>query len=146
MTFRPWVRRSGLCLALGLSLGVCLEGRADTWGGHIASRHFPNDRYNNSNPGFYWLSDDGWAAGTFYNSYERTTVYGGKLLPLAGSLSVFLAAATGYPTGEVIGLAGLSWRLPALGGVYPRLLLVPSVEFNGRQHDGVLHLSLEKPF
>lgn len=146
VTSRTWRRRLGLGLALSLCLGAAAGARADTWGVHIASRHFPNDRYNNSNPGIYWLSDDGWAAGTFYNSYERTTAYGGKLLPIAGSLSVFLAAATGYPSGEVIGLAGLSWRLPALGGVYPRLLLIPSVEFNGRQHDGVLHLSLEKPF
>lgn len=137
-----WWRWLGLGLALWASLGA----RADTWGVHLGSHHYPNNSYNNSNPGLYWISDEGWAAGAFYNSYERATLYGGKLVPLAGPVSFFLAAATGYPAADVVPLAGLSWRLPALGGVFPRLLLIPALEFNGRRYDGVLHLSLEKPF
>ncbi len=112
---------------------------AGTIGLHIASQHFPAKRYNNSNPGIYYRTDEGWTAGTYRNSIRRQSVYAGYTWKF-GRLDVTTAAVTGYQdTLQPLLVPSLS--LFTYKGVTPRLAYIPRVEKKIGSH--VLHLMVE---
>lgn len=69
---------------------------------HLVSVHVPaNDGLNNNNPGIYVRNDAGWTAGLYYNSLERTSVYGAYTFTTQAlspnlPLSLTVGAITGY--------------------------------------------------
>ena len=106
-------------------------------GVHIGSQHFPNRSYNNFNPGMYWRTADGWQAGYYVNSVERTSVYGARVYDvLEGRMQIAVGLVTGYPAGPVLPLVVPSMLLGRSGF---RLSFVPAP----KHHAPALHLSWE---
>jgi hypothetical protein len=90
-------------LAIGLVLvgmalmGFCTTARAEplVLGLHTASLHVPAKQYlRDLTPGIY-ARQGIWQGGVYRNSYGRTSVYGGAVLPI-GSVDLMLGLATGY--------------------------------------------------
>lgn len=135
--------------------------QAATFGVHAVSHHNSRtfDRvyldgssekvaYNNTNPGLYVITRDGWTAGFYENSYYETTAYAGWTWsgPAWGPVRVeaTFALATGYD--RVFGCGVL------------RPMLLPSavvslpedfkVRLSGMPigNSGFLHLSIERSF
>ena len=68
---------------VGLGLLLCASASsAGTLGLHLGSQHYPAKNFNNLNPGAYYISDDGWTVGTYYNSVRKQSVYARKFLGL----------------------------------------------------------------
>jgi hypothetical protein len=67
---------------------------------HLVSQHQPtHDYYNNTNPGIYARTPEGWTAGIYRNSFDRTSVYVGKAWIASwsrGDVSFLLGAVSGY--------------------------------------------------
>lgn len=87
----------GLALVLMAAMGFCTSARAEaiTAGLHIGSLHLPAKSYlRDFNTGLY-ARQGVWQGGVFRNSYGRTSVYGGAVLPIAG-VELMLGLATGY--------------------------------------------------
>jgi len=101
---------------------------------HLGSVHFPQDGYNNVNPGGYLVTPSGLTAGAFYNSQRHLSLYAGKNLPLYGPVSITLGAVTGYPMAPLLPLVAPSIKLGAF-----RLSTVPPIVGMPL----TLHLSLE---
>lgn len=113
-------------------------------GVHLASYHLnpelSGDRpYNDVNPGLYLRTEAGWQAGYYWNSHRKSTVYVGRAFTLVSGqrwdAGFFVAAATGYPWGEVVPLVAASVRYRAL-----RITATPPV---GDKASGLVHASLE---
>jgi hypothetical protein len=113
--------------------------RADTVGLHLASVHMPARHFNNTNPGVYYRSDDGWTAGGYHNSLRRTSAYAGFTWQY-GALGLTAGGVTGYHE-TVQPMLVPSLRLFAHQGVSARLAFIPQVE--KRIGSNVLHLMVE---
>jgi hypothetical protein len=74
---------------------------------HLATAHFPDRDYLTSNtPGIYARTADGWTAGIYRNSFERTSVYAGRqfdgpLGPFVASISAGVVSGYEYRTERV---------------------------------------------
>lgn len=130
----------------------------NTLGLHIGSRHSVAG-FNNSNPGLYgrWADahENGWAAGTYFNSERAQSVWGGYswsspklalgsvgLRAFGASAGLTLGGVTGYRAAKLLPLVVPSAALH-LGDAAARLTYVPKVEKRGA---AALHLSLEYRF
>jgi hypothetical protein len=130
------------CLAglAGLTLAAFAPAAsAETWGLHIASKHIPAKRYNNSNPGAYYRSDENWTVGAYHNSLRRNSVYAGYTLE-HGRFGVTMGGVTGYDH-AVQPLFVPTVSLFTVQGVTARIAFIPRVEKRIGSH--VLHLMLE---
>lgn len=118
-----------------LLLSASGQAHAGTLGFHIASHHLPNNGFNNVNPGVYYIRDDGWTVGTYYNSERKQSVYAGYTWDW-GWVRLQAGVITGYSR-------------PVLPMVMPsfslshgfRLYVIPRVERGGAS---VVHLTWEK--
>jgi hypothetical protein len=113
--------------------------RAGTLGLHLASAHLPQRHFNNTNPGLYYRSDEGWTAGAYRNSLRRTSAYAGYTWGW-GRLAVTGGAVTGYAD-NVQPLLVPSVVLLSVQGVSARVAFIPRVEKRIGSH--VLHLMVE---
>lgn len=121
-------------IALILALALAGVANAGTLGLHIGSQHFPAQQYNNSNPGVYYISDQGWTAGTYYNSERKQSVYAGKSWDY-GPFRLQAGFITGYSRPVLPMVA------PSVGlGAGFRLTVLPKVERDG---SAVIHLMWE---
>jgi len=112
---------------------------ADTIGLHIGSHHIPAKTYNNTNPGLYYRTDEGWTIGAYRNSLRKNSVYAGYTWKF-GALDVTTAGVTGY-FHKVQPLLVPSLSLFTYQGVTPRIAYIPRVEKKIGSH--VLHLMVE---
>ena len=121
-------------IALILALALAGAAHAGTLGLHIGSQHFPAQDFNNANPGAYYISDDGWTVGTYYNSERKQSVYAGKSWDF-GPFRLQAGLITGYSR-PVLPLVA-----PSVGlGAGFRLTVLPKVERGG---SSVIHLMYE---
>lgn len=117
-----------------VALAVCIPASAATVGIHIGSQHYPAKQFNNSNPGAYYISDDGWTVGTYYNSDRKQSVYAGKTWDY-GRWRLQAGGITGYR------YAVMPMIVPSVGLGYGfRLSVLPKVERRGAS---VVHLTWE---
>lgn len=112
------------------------ECRAEplTWGAHIGSVHLPaKDGQNNENTGIY-VRGDGWQAGTYRNTINRQTTYGGLTYALGAGVEVLGGLAHGYQDrdgrgftrGAFTPIAALGYAPPIrLLGARPRIFFLP---------------------
>ncbi len=114
--------------------------RADTVGLHLASAHVPQRHFNNTNPGLYWRSDEGWTAGGYRNSLSRTSAYAGYTWEYH-ALGLTAGAVTGYQH-SVQAMLVPSLRLFTHEGFSARLAYIPRVE--KRIESNVWHLMVER--
>ena len=84
--------RKILC-ALALSLLSSLA-HAQTIGAHLGTAHW-QPGLNNTNPGIYYVSENGITVGGYYNSYRKPTFYAGLTIQ-EGNFGLSLVGATGY--------------------------------------------------
>lgn len=109
---------------------------------HTVSAH-AEAGYNNRNPGFGLLLDNGFSAGVYRNSERGTSVYVAHTWTLAtygrfqGAITA--GAVTGYARAPVVPLAMPSIRYALTPTTAVRLSAVPTI---GKQ-SGVAHLTLE---
>ena len=122
-------------IAALLLLALAGWAQAGTLGLHIGSQHFPAKDFNNSNPGVYYISDQGWTVGTYYNSERRQSVYAGWTWDY-GPWRLQAGAITGYRRAAVLPLIAPSVSL----GYGFRLTVLPKVERGG---SAVIHLTWE---
>jgi len=127
-----------LLAALALS-AAAPAASAGTMGLHLASVHSPSKNFNNSNPGVYYRSDDGWTGGVYRNSLRRTSAYGGYTWEY-GVLGLTAGGATGYGHGVQLLLVP-SIKAFTVQGVSARVAYIPRVEKRIGAH--VLHLMVE---
>ena len=127
------------CLLAAAGLLATPSARAGTIGLHLASAHMPERHFNNTNPGLYYRSDEGWTAGAYRNSLRRTSDYAGYTWEW-GRLAVTGGAVTGYAQ-SVQPLLVPSVVLLSVQGVSARLAFIPRVEKRIESH--VLHLMVE---
>lgn len=121
-------------IATLLLLALAGWAQAGTLGLHIGSQHFPKQDYNNFNPGAYYISDEGWTAGTYYNSERKQSVYAGKSWDF-GPFRLQAGLITGYSS-PVLPMVAPSVSL----GAGFRLTVLPKVERGG---SSVIHLTWE---
>ena len=133
----PSLLRIAALAVAALTLAPC--ALADTIGLHIGSHHFPAKNYNNSNPGLYYRTDEGWTVGGYCNSLRRNSFYAGYTWKF-GALDVTTAGVTGY-FHKVQPLLVPSLSLFTYRGVTPRVAYIPQVEKKVGAH--VLHLMVE---
>lgn len=136
-------------LAAALLLAAA-AAQATTIGLHLGSHHSPARDRNNFNPGVYVVTDSGWTAGAYYNSFRRATLYAGHTWSwdLVGDLSAgaMVAVASGYRTRRNhSGIALVVVPSLAYGSDSARLRLsyIPRSTPKSSQ---VLHLSVERMF
>ena len=122
-------------IALILALALAGMAHAGTLGLHIGSQHYPARDFNNANPGAYYISDDGWAVGTYYNSERRQSVYAGWTWD-SGPWRIQVGAITGYARSNVLPMVAPSVAL----GYGFRLTVLPKIERGGST---VVHLMYE---
>lgn len=117
---------------------------AQTFGLHVGSWH-SEPGYNNSNPGVYGSTADGWTAGTYYNSIRRQSAYAGwtgrRDVNAYVSAEVALGLVTGYKVAPVLPLVAPSVVLHGTSGPAARITVLP--KFFDAQGASVVHLSLE---
>jgi hypothetical protein len=66
-------------------------------GFHLFSAHIPNPaQLNNVNPGIYIVSQEGYTAGGYKNSYNKPSFYLGKATDLTPTIQATLTLTTGY--------------------------------------------------
>lgn len=71
-------------------------GKVDAVGLHTISYHDPQGGANNLNPGVYAHTDKGYVVGTYYNSWQKPSVYAGWQTPEWYRTSLAFVAVTGY--------------------------------------------------
>lgn len=143
---------------------ACLGAQAQTIGLHMASLHIPNSGLQSFNPGLYYKSQDGITVGAYRNSLNRLSVYAGLTIengPFAltggilygyqrrsvcttrpawyGGTTTACEWSDGSP-GAFLPLFAPSVRLPSIGGISPRITLMPGF----RGSSTAIHLSLER--
>lgn len=113
-----------------------LEIAAITIGLHIGSWHSEPGR-NNVNPGIYAVTQDGWTAGVYRNSWKRTSVYAGRaLFGHREGFALTVGAISGYSHTALMVVP--SYRIgPA------RISYLPKFTKEGSH---VVHFSVEKEF
>jgi len=122
-------------------------GKIDTIGIHTVSRHNPDYNFANFNPGAYVVTDKGWTAGTYANSYSRMTYYAGWTTPEWNRLSATLAlahidvGADRFPYHDLELAVVPAVRLFTEGRWSAKLKFMPKINPNGQD---ILHLTIEK--
>ena len=124
-------KRIGWAVCLSLA---AMTASAGTVGLHLGSKHFPARSFNDANPGAYYISDEGWTVGTYYNSERKQSVYAGKSWDF-GPFRLQAGLITGYSR-HVLPMVAPS---VALGAGF-RLTVLPKVERGG---SSVIHLTWE---
>ena len=81
-----------ILLALAL---VIWPAQADEIVIHLGSYH-SKPGFNNTNPGLGYRTEDGWGAGLYQNSYNKSTAYISKELMYNKNLGLVLGLGTGY--------------------------------------------------
>lgn len=140
--FATIMRRTTRLAFLAAALAAAPCAMADTIGLHLASHHAPAKTYNNTNPGIYYRTAEGWTAGVYRNSLSKTSVYAGYTWKF-GALDVTTAGVTGY-FHKVQPLLVPSLSLFTWQGITPRLAYIPRVEKKIGSH--VVHLMVEREF
>lgn len=130
--------------ALLIGLATCADTRADilpeTVGIHAVSWH-EKDGMNNVNPGIYGRWDNGFTAGTYYNSERRQTFYAGwTFADSSDTFAVTVGAATGYMRASVVPILVPSVRLPMTDRFSLRVSVAPVKDA------AAIHLSFEGRF
>lgn len=128
-----------LWAALLAGLAGAAPAGAGTVGVHLASIHVPQREFNNTNPGLYYRSDDGWTVGTYRNSTRRTSAYAGYTWEW-GRLALTAGGMTGYAR-QVQPMLVPSVTVFTLHGATARVAFVPRVEKRIGSH--VFHLMVE---
>jgi len=138
-----------LCL-IGASAMASPLGEIDAVGVHLVSRHAPDPGVNNVNLGAYVRTSQGWTAGTYWNTYNRPTVYAGWTTPEWYRLSATVAVGTGYEKHQAPQLErGLSLlvaptvRLFSIQQTDFKLVYVPKINHDNLE---VYHLIAERSF
>lgn len=121
-------------IAALLLLALAGWAQAGTLGLHIGSQHYPAKDFNNANLGVYYISDEGWTVGTYYNSERKQSVYAGKSWDF-GPFRLQAGLITGYSR-PVLPMVAPSVSL----GAGFRLTVLPKVERGG---SSVIHLTWE---
>lgn len=123
------------------------SAQAQTIGVHLVSHHFPERDYQHDfNPGGYVRWDNGVTVGGYRNTLGRTSLYAGYTAEY-GPLALTAGVTSGYKIKDGYGVSEHtltpmvvpSIRLFTLGGISPRLSVIPRVGTMST----VLHLSLE---
>jgi hypothetical protein len=120
---------------------------------HLVSVH-DTGGYQNDNPGIY-VRYDGWTAGVFQNSVNKTSVYGAYTwewktpqLPVVDSVAITWGLATGYPqkigNTELSALFVPSAAFDVSKEVRLRVAYVPA--FQQYVRATAIHFMLEKTF
>lgn len=117
------------------AFGLPSLGTVDTVGIDLRSWHDRGD-YNNNTPGAYVITDKMWAAGAYYNSHRKMSVWAGYQFDWKYG-GVLVGGVTGYPKYAVLPMVAPSVKLP----YNFRVTIVPSVI----KHRGAtaLHLTWE---
>lgn len=121
-------------IAALLLLALAGWAQAGTLGLHIGSQHYPAKDFNNANPGVYYISDQCWTVGAYYNSERKQSVYAGKSWDF-GPFRLQAGLITGYSR-PVLPMLAPSVSL----GAGFRLTVLPKVERGG---SSVIHLTWE---
>ncbi len=111
-----------------------------TFGLHLATAH-SSSRYNDDNPGLYLRLENGFTAGSYYNSARKQSSYIGVTLPvLQGAFDVSAVVLTGY-------------RIDPLPAIVPSKRMSLTDRFDARisllmppNAASVIHISLERTF
>jgi hypothetical protein len=135
----PFHLRLFVALAVVLALSAPASG-ADTFGLHLASVHTPARHFNNTNPGVYYRSDDGWTVGGYHNSLRNPSVYAGYSWQY-GAFALTAGGVTGYQD-AVQPMLVPSLRVFTHEGFSARLAFIPRVE--KRIASNVWHLMVER--
>lgn len=147
----------GLCLLAFAATMFLLSTQANaevvvhTAGVHIGSKHFPQNNWNNSNPGVYLrgtinnagLANGDYVVGTYYNSERRQSAYIGYVYPVMDNVDVVLGVISGYNRMAVLPMVVPSVHVPLVDGWNARLSFLPKIERSG---SNVVHLSVERRF
>ncbi len=133
-----------MLLVIFIVFPLASEVHAQTVGIHLASQHFPQRQFNNTNPGMYLKLDNGLTAGWYRNSERGHSQYigwTGTLWQITNSVSleVTAGAITGYRRADVLPLLVPSLRIGELNAV--RITLAPPI---GKGASTALHLSIER--
>jgi hypothetical protein len=113
---------------------------------HIGTKHFDtNQQWNDSNPGLYIKTEQGYTFGAYRNSEWNNSVYAGKTFTYKLSSSIEVGSTVGVLTGYKVGT--MPFVLPSAAIKYDdyavRIGYVPKINKQGAQG---FHLMLEKHF
>lgn len=152
-----WLLATAACAAglFLLSSKANAELVVHTAGMHVGSHHFPNEGWNNVNPGVYlrgsinsrsdelrWLDGD-YVVGAYYNSERKGSLYAGRIYPIAANLDVVVGVISGYKAAPILPMVVPSVHFRLLDGWNARVHYLPKIEKSGAH---VVHLSLERKF
>jgi hypothetical protein len=115
-----------------------------TVGLHLATQHLEHSTQDlqTLTPGVYLRTESGFTAGSFRNSYSRSSVYAGWTWQTDdGRFALTAGAITGYSAAKVMPLVTPSVRFELAPGTYLRTAYVPKPLKHG--HSSGLHLSIE---
>lgn len=143
-----------LPLMLALFAGAV---NADTIGLHVASAH-SKPGFNNTNPGVYYVADNGATAGAYCNSESKSALfphakrcdvsaYAGYTVTTdigPARLSATIGVITGYARGTTPMVLPTVSTVGTVGGFRPRIAFIPKIDPKRGAH--VVHLMLEKEF
>jgi hypothetical protein len=140
-----------------LSTKANAEVVPDTVGVHVGSVHFPQQDFNNVNPGIYLagsinnvpvLPDGRYVVGAYYNSIKRGSLYVAYVYPICDWADVTVGLITGYNReGDV--------AKPVMPMVVPSVHFPIFGDFRGRVHfaprfmktgANAFHFSIERRF
>ena len=107
------VERVILLLAvIAFTVSYCTPTPADELILHGPSYHFDRSSdFNNDNYGMGYAFDNGFVAGAYHNSIDRTTIYAGYVVRLHARVGIILGVATGYEI-PVAPAAVLNFNMP----------------------------------
>lgn len=116
---------------------------AATVGLHLGTWH-DESKFNDFNPGVYFVHDSGATVGGYYNSERRGTAYAGWTFQTAdGRFALLVGAASGYARGKAVPMVVPSIRpLDTVNGSL-RVAVLPKPVKQGFGISGV-HFSWEK--
>jgi len=134
-----------IALVVTLLATFAPSANAATVGLHLATAHFGGHDLRASTPGLYIRAENGFTAGTYRNSYDRTSTYAGWTWQTDDQrLALTVGAVTGYDAARVMPLLVPSARVPLGAGFAARFSFIPKPVKSG--HAAGLHLSLETSF
>jgi hypothetical protein len=142
-------------IALAL-LMFCGLARGDEIVVHLGSYHTSRSyetevtgefkRYNNVNPGIGYRWKNGWALGTYWNSYKKQTVYVSKEIMFTERFGMELGVGTGYwmvAGRNVMPVGAFVYKIPLDKEYHVDVLFLPPL---GSQLSGVAHLTIARKF
>ena len=124
-------------LLIALLAVLTTATQAGTVGVHLGSWH-DEPGYNNFNPGVYYIGDEGYVVGTYYNSERHQSVYAGGVME-HGPFALMVGAVTGYENSPL-----MLYAVPSVKAFNFRLSWIPKV--GSVNTVNVLHLSYEFKF